>query len=330
MNIDQEATNNGSLANNTSTGNGLTFGSAAGEGIASNRANSTAGSNQYGLDLYTDFTKRISITNGGSVGIGTTLPASLFTVSGNDNSTNGKGAAIQISNTASGGANWYLRAGATGTGTPAGGLSIANDGAYVMDIDNTGNVGIGTSTPSTLLHVNGKLTISDGSQGNGKILMSDANGKASWTSNTKALNPSFKVLGNAGQSVGNNEELQLNFTSIAWDDAGTMSLNNGYTVPISGTYHFDVRVTWGIGLAANDANTFIECFVNGTAIDYQYTNFSINDIYDGETSTYSGLVQLTAGDLVTFEISQQNGAFSTQSLYTAYGTETSWSGFKVN
>ena len=330
MNIDQAAANNGSLANNTSTGNGLTFGSAAGEGIASNRANSTAGSNQYGLDLYTDFTKRMSITNGGSVGIGTAAPASLFTVSGGESTANGKNAAIQISNTASGGANWYLRAGATGTNTPAGGLSIANDGAYVMDIDNTGNIGIGTSTPSTLLHVNGKLTISDGTQGNGKILMSDANGKASWTSNTKALNPSFKVQGNAGQSVGYNEEIQLNFTGISWDDAGTMSLNNGYTVPLSGNYHFDVRVTWNEFFNENSAITYIECYVNGNAVDIQYTNITVNLSYGNPTSTYSGLVQLNEGDVVTFKIYQENTSGEGQDIDDYSSSETSWSGYKVN
>lgn len=41
-------------------------------------------------------------------------------------------------------------------------------------------VGIGTSAPSERLHIVGSLRIVDGTQGNGKILSSDANGKASW------------------------------------------------------------------------------------------------------------------------------------------------------
>ena len=49
-------------------------------------------------------------------------------------------------------------------------------------------VGIGTSTPdlTTKLHVNGKIKISDGTQGAGKVLTSDANGVASWAAITSS------------------------------------------------------------------------------------------------------------------------------------------------
>jgi hypothetical protein len=57
----------------------LTFGTAAGEGISSSR---TAAPNQYGIDLWTDYTRRISIEQHGNVGIGTTAPDSLLSVNG--------------------------------------------------------------------------------------------------------------------------------------------------------------------------------------------------------------------------------------------------------
>ena len=44
------------------------------------------------------------------------------------------------------------------------------------------NVGIGTSTPNAKLDVNGTFKVSDGTQGAGKILTSDATGLASWQS----------------------------------------------------------------------------------------------------------------------------------------------------
>jgi hypothetical protein len=44
----------------------------------------------------------------------------------------------------------------------------------------TGNIGIGTTTPDTKLHIAGAVKIVDGSQAAGKILTSDANGLASW------------------------------------------------------------------------------------------------------------------------------------------------------
>jgi hypothetical protein len=61
----------------------LTFGGAppyAGEGIGSVRV--SGGTDSFGLDFYTDFTKRLVIQNGGNVGIGTTNPTSLLTVAG--------------------------------------------------------------------------------------------------------------------------------------------------------------------------------------------------------------------------------------------------------
>ena len=42
------------------------------------------------------------------------------------------------------------------------------------------NVGIGTSTPTATLDINGTLKVADGTQGAGKILTSDATGLASW------------------------------------------------------------------------------------------------------------------------------------------------------
>jgi hypothetical protein len=57
----------------------LTFGLNAGEGMSSSR---TAGPNQYGIDLFTDFARPISIEQHGNVGIGTTSPDNLLTVNG--------------------------------------------------------------------------------------------------------------------------------------------------------------------------------------------------------------------------------------------------------
>jgi len=60
---------------------GLIFGSSgSGEGISSNRQSGHP--NQYGLDLSTDFNPRLSITQGGSVGIGTQTPAATLDVNG--------------------------------------------------------------------------------------------------------------------------------------------------------------------------------------------------------------------------------------------------------
>lgn len=74
MNIDQNDTNNGSTVD-------FSLGYASGEGLSSAR---TAGSpNQYGLDFFTGFAKRLSVTNGGNVGVGTQSPSERLEVNGN-------------------------------------------------------------------------------------------------------------------------------------------------------------------------------------------------------------------------------------------------------
>jgi hypothetical protein len=65
--------------NNGSSFIDLTFGLNAGEGMSSSR---TEAPNQYGIDIFTDFTRRISIEQHGNVGIGTTSPDTLLSVNG--------------------------------------------------------------------------------------------------------------------------------------------------------------------------------------------------------------------------------------------------------
>src|SRR5439155_6184801 len=86
--VDQNHLNNGTI----NPGPALNFGpTTSGEGIASKR---TSGGNQFGLDFYTLSIPRVSITNSGNVGIGTTSPSKRLWVASNgtfttDNTTSG-------------------------------------------------------------------------------------------------------------------------------------------------------------------------------------------------------------------------------------------------
>lgn len=77
--VDYSGLNKGTTSPAVRFGTGNT-----GEAISSDRAGSV---NVNGIDLYTDFTPRLSVTNGGSVGIGTPTPAYTLDVKGTGNFT---------------------------------------------------------------------------------------------------------------------------------------------------------------------------------------------------------------------------------------------------
>jgi microcystin-dependent protein len=56
----------------------------------------------------------------------------------------------------------------------------ANTLADSTILQSGGNIGIGTASPSETLHVAGSVRIADGTEGQGRVLTSDASGVASW------------------------------------------------------------------------------------------------------------------------------------------------------
>ncbi len=57
----------------------------------------------------------------------------------------------------------------------------------INTILSTGNVGIGTATPGAKLTISGSVQITDGTQGVGRFLVSDASGIGSWQSTSSVL-----------------------------------------------------------------------------------------------------------------------------------------------
>jgi len=94
-------------------------------------------------------------------------------------------------------------------------LRIRTNGTQKLVVTTTGNVGIGTTTPAAKLDVIGKIKITDGSQGAGKVLVSDANGLATWQ--IISTPPSgWGLTGNAGtvdgtNFIGTTDDVALNF-----------------------------------------------------------------------------------------------------------------------
>jgi hypothetical protein len=152
LNIDQANGNSGSI------NPGLTFGSASGEGIASNQ--SGGGTNADGLDFYTSGTARLSITRVGNVGVGTPLPQQNLSVNAGLNIDQANG----NSGTLSPGLTFGSTSGEGIASNRTAGLNLVGLDLFTrfsprLSITNLGNVGIGTQAPAALLDVNGDARV---------------------------------------------------------------------------------------------------------------------------------------------------------------------------
>ncbi|MHC4750092.1 MAG: tail fiber domain-containing protein [Planctomycetota bacterium] len=130
-------------------------------------------------------TELFRIKEDGSVGIGTNTPGAKLEAVG---STPGSGAIIKASNFDSGDGVYGLSAmgngvrGYSSMGNGVYGSSALGWAGYFEGQKNyfSGDVGIGIESPEAKLHINGDIKITDGSEGVGKVLTSDATGFASW------------------------------------------------------------------------------------------------------------------------------------------------------
>ena len=114
--------------------------------------------------------------NGGKVGINTPNPERILSVHSNITYSAGTTPSLMLSDNFQ---KWNLGLGYD----PAFRFSIASqDLTERFVIQQTGNVGIGTINPLAKLDVAGQIKITDGTHGAGKVLTSDANGLATWSS----------------------------------------------------------------------------------------------------------------------------------------------------
>ncbi len=165
--------------------------------IANRGAGNIGGFAFYDLDNSGTLNQLMTMKGNGNVGIGTASPAEPLEVAGRIllNGPNANLDGDDLSSLANSGkmligcnitrgegeTDFIANRGA-GWGGGFAFFDMDNGGATnrLMTLKGDGNVGIGTTAPGAKLHVEGQVKIVGGNPGAGKLLVSDANGLASW------------------------------------------------------------------------------------------------------------------------------------------------------
>ncbi|MBC7848717.1 MAG: hypothetical protein H7Y31_03220 [Chitinophagaceae bacterium] len=195
-----------------------------------------------------------------------------------------------------------------------------NSGAYGI---NNGKVGININTsPTAYLEVNGNVKITDNTQGDGKVLTSDASGNASWQ-NPSSRNSAFRAtLQNSNQVINDGVDKVIQFDNEQFDDGFNYNNTNGiFTIPTDGVFHFDVKIEWQ--LVTSTATLFVYLDVNGSKVE----EAKLEDAISGNVTksiSFGSTVKLGQGDIVRVFVRQESGTNQIVSTINS-----SFSGFRL-
>jgi hypothetical protein len=169
---------------------------------------------------------QIIIKSGGNVGIGTTSPGEVLEVVGNIRANVSNGGGFMLTGASASG---LVRAGATG-------LALRTNTTDRLTIDNSGNVGIGTTSPGYKLEVVGAVSAST-YYGDGSNLTNIGSGSVS-------------AAGSDGQLQYNNSGLFGGASRLYYNDStnrvGIGISSPGYDLDVSGSARVQDRLRVGV------------------------------------------------------------------------------------
>lgn len=120
-------------------------------------------------------------------------------------------------------------------------IASQNNSIILGSSSNSSNrVGIGTNTPDERLHVVGSLKLVDGTQGNGYVLTSDANGKARWQNMSTQNYYGETYYSGSGQVLDQYNNISFGSNN---SNSGVTINSDGITVMNTGVYRITYRVT---------------------------------------------------------------------------------------
>ncbi len=181
-------------------------------------------------------------------------------------------------------------------------------------IQRNGNIGINQRRPSEKLDIAGSIKIVDGTQGVGKVLTSDADGKATWQTAggaselqkiTEAGNTGWRILGRDTSKYGN-----IGIGAIDFSSSTSASSTKGATGIFSTAYGINTTAS-GYSSSAMGTSTI--------ASGANSTTMGNNTIASGNNSTAMGANTIASGDN-SFAIGVSTKATAFLSTAMGYGT----------
>ncbi|MGK6341165.1 hypothetical protein ACMGDK_02935 [Chryseobacterium sp. DT-3] len=161
----------------------------------------------------------------------------------------------------------------------------ATDFAPRMTIKSSGNIGIGTTSPTNKLHLesstSGALKIADGTQGTDKVLTSDANGVATWKVLPAA--PASANIYNTDGTLTGNRTVTQGANTLAFTGTHTNAFSvDGSTFSVDAALH-------RVGLGTTTPDTKLTISTPDNSFGLNHTNGTVNlKTYIGAGAGYVG------------------------------------------
>lgn len=192
----------------------------------------------------------------------------------------------------------------------------------------SGNMGSGTPTMTVSANTNqiaaefvGSVTISDGTEGAGRVLTSDAYGNAYW--DTLGANPNIGFLAEGRAAnvniAANGTGTSINNTVVFNDGGGTFSTSTGvYTAPSAGVYDFTASVEQTASTAGAEIDFGFYTMINGVGSYHGVRSYVGRVGYQSMES--HTIIKLNAGDQVSIYISNGGASVLTLDSFPAYNS----------
>ncbi|RYY50276.1 MAG: hypothetical protein EOO06_04385 [Chitinophagaceae bacterium] len=166
----------------------------------------------------------------------------------------------------------------------------------------SGNVGIGTAAPpAAKLEVNGSFKLTSGSQGNRRVLTSDAAGNATWT--LPVTYTSFRAISSSFQSFNANSSASFNGFLDDYD-VNNDFFSGIFVAPQQGVYHFDAKADFSINVSnlPGYLRLYFQLYKNGSLLEENIFHVVNNSTTFFQTLTINENVQLLAGDQISLRV----------------------------